>query len=410
MNCGCRLHFRGGFFDPSRKGYGDDPYPSLERLRREEPVHWSAALGAWVVVRYADCAAVLQDTERFSADPEREGAELGRRVAAHRRAMPFGGAAILGHADGAEHSRLRAVVNRAFSARAVAARRETAAGLVRELLEGVRPGAPLEVMEGLARPLAVLTALAHFGVPREQGPAYFGAANAVMRARVDGLDAPGAAEEAVAAGRFLLGLLDEAADGGEDTLLGTIGQAVDGGEVTPEDAVMLAVHIALAGNIPTAMALGTALEALARFPEAREAVLQDPTLAGEAVEEALRRDSPTHAVPRFAVVDTELGGRRIRAGQQVLVMVGAANRDPERFEAPGEFRLERPERRHLSFGVGPHFCLGAPLARAELSEAVREVLARFGRYRVAEAARGGSFLVRGFARLVVVAEGFEIEG
>ncbi|WP_322796057.1 cytochrome P450 [Tepidiforma sp.] len=395
------------FFDPARRGYAEDPYPSLERLRREEPVHWSTALGAWVVVRQADCAAVLQDTERFSADPEREGAELGRRVAAHRRAMPFGGAAILGHADGAEHARLRAVVNRAFSARAVAARREMAAGLVRELLEGVRPGAPLEVMEGLARPLAVLTALAQFGVPREQGPAYFAAANAVMRARVDGLDAPGAAEEAVAAGRFLLGLL---ADADGDTLLGTIGQAVDGGEVTPEEAVMLAVHIALAGNIPTAMALGTALEALARFPEAREAVLQHPLLAGEAVEEALRWDSPTHAVPRFAVSETELGGRRIRAGQQVLVMVGAANRDPERFEAPGEFRLERPERRHLSFGVGSHFCLGAPLARAELSEAVREVLARFGRYRVAEAVRGGSFLVRGFARLVVVPEGAEIEG
>ncbi|MEJ5221674.1 MAG: cytochrome P450 [Tepidiforma sp.] len=391
------------FFRPERPGYGDDPYPELARLRAAEPVHWSANLGAWVVTGYDACEQALLDAERFGADPALEAGPAGERVAAHRQAMPFGEAAVLGHADGAEHARLRGAVSRAFGARAIAGRETDIRGLIGELAGRGSSRAPFELMGGLARPLAAMTALRHFGIDPARWEGFHGAALAVMRARVDGLDDPAAAPAAAAAGSFILeALADAAEDGEEGTVAAELAGAIDRGEVSAAEAVMLLVHIGLAGNGPTAMALGTAAWALAHHPRELARFLGGEVTAGEVLEEALRWDSPAHSVPRFAREDAELGGRRIRRGQRLLVMVAAANRDPARFEEPDRFLPGRGGPRHLSFGVGPHYCLGAPLARAELAIALEELARRFGAFRVAEGRRGGTLQVRGFERLVIV--------
>lgn len=400
------------FFRPERPGYGDDPYPELERLRAAEPVHWSANLGAWVVTGYDACEQALLDAERFGADPALEAGAAGERVAAHRRQMPFGEAPVLGHIDGAEHARLRGAVARAFGARAIAGREADIRGLIGELTGRAGPGAPFELMGGLARPLAAMTALRHFGIDPAHWEGFHGAALAVMRARVDGLGDPAAGPAAAAAGAFILESLAEAAeDGAEGTVAAELAGAIDRGEVSAAEAIMLLVHIGLAGNGPTAMALGTAAWALARHPGAMARFLDGEVTAGEVLEEALRWDSPAHSVPRFAREDAELGGRRIRRGQRLLVMVAAANRDPSRFEEPDRFIPGRGGPRHLSFGVGPHYCLGAPLARAELAIALEELARRFGAFRAAEGQRGGTLQVRGFERLVIVPGGRgELEG
>ncbi len=394
-------------YRPGRAAYLEDPYPELARLRAAEPVHWSAELEAWVLTRYAECERVLLDAETFSADPADEAGPRGERVVAHRRAMPLGDVSVLGHVDGAVHERLRGAVNRAFGARAVGARRAAVAERVGALLAAARPGEPFDVMGQLARPLAAMTAMHHFGLPPTTWEAFYGAALAVMRARVDGLEDPGAAPAAVAAAEFILGLLADAmeasaGDGDEGSLAAELGRAIDTGAISAGEAVMLMVHIALAGNGPTAMALGTALWALAGDAAARERMSSEEGVAAAAVEETLRWDSPTHCVPRFARKATELAGRRIRAGQRVLVLVGAANRDPEVFPEPDRFDLERAGARHLSFGVGPHYCLGAPLARLELATALAAAVRALGAYEVVEAKRGGSLEVQGFERLVVI--------
>ncbi|PFG73995.1 cytochrome P450 [Tepidiforma thermophila] len=402
------------FFRPDRPGYGENPYPELERLRRAEPVHWSANLGAWVLTRYAECEQVLLDAETFSADPADEGGPAGERVAAHRAAMPLGDAPILGHEDGPDHARLRGVVNRAFGARAIAGRQRDIRAIVAELLGRAEPGRPFELMGGLARPLAAMTALQHFGLPPARWEGFHAAALAVMRARVEGLSDPAAPAGAEAAADYILEALDEAAPApGEDgsTVASELARALDAGELSAAEAVMLLVHIGLAGNGPTAMALGHAVAALAAHPAAGEAMLRGDLAPGAVVEETLRWDSPTHAVPRFALADVQVGGRRVRAGQRLLVMIGAANRDPERFAEPDRFDPWRREDRHLSFGVGKHYCLGAPLARAELAIALEELVRRFGVPRVVEAVRGGTLLVRGFERLVIAPrEPGELEG
>jgi cytochrome P450 len=402
------------FFRPDRPGYGENPYPELERLRRTEPVHWSANLGAWVLTRYAECEQVLLDAETFSADPADGAGQAGERVAVHRAAMPLGDAPILGHTDGPDHARLRAVVNRAFGARAIAAREPGIRRLVAELLERVTPGRPFELMDGLARPLAAMTALQHFGLPPARWEGFHAAALAVMRARVDGLSDPAAPRAAEAAAGYILETLDEAAPpwaGGGSTLAGELARALDAGELSAAEAVMLLVHIGLAGNGPTAMALGHAVAALAMHPDVAAALAAGSLGAAAVIEETLRWDSPTHSVPRFARRDAVVGGRRVRAGQRLLVMIGAANRDPERFADPDRFDPRRTGPRHLSFGVGMHYCLGAPLARAELAIALEELVRRFGVPRVVEAARGGTLEVRGFERLVIAPrEPGELEG
>ncbi len=121
------------------------------------------------------------------------------------------------------------------------------------------------------------------------------------------------------------------------------------------------------------------------------------------MEECLRFDTPTHYVNRFCTKDVGMWQRTVKAGQMVYAMVGAANRDPARFPEPDTLDIGRKDNRHLSFGMGIHFCLGAPLARLELDVVLRKVLERFGRYRVVRAERGGTFQVRGFDRLEIAA-------
>jgi cytochrome P450 len=161
--------------------------------------------------------------------------------------------------------------------------------------------------------------------------------------------------------------------------------------------MMLVIHISSSGNGPTACLLGNGLMALARHPGQYETLRTDLGFAARAVEETLRYDSPTHMVGRFAVAEVEVGGRKVRPGETAYVVIGAANRDPAQFDDPDQFDLEREEMRHLSFGQGIHFCLGAPVARLIASTVFSTVARRFARIEVANEGfeRGGTMMLRG---------------
>lgn len=396
-------------FNPFRPAYTEDPYPILERLRAQEPVHWSADLGAWVVTSYADCHKALSDDDHFSSNPIHATNDLGKSVAEMRAKAPLGAASIMGNSDPPEHTRLRAIVNRAFTPRVIATMRPRIEQAVDELMDSWPEGKPVDVVPNLCEPMAITTVLAHLGVPREGWMAFREWSHRIMRGRVEGARDAGLGGDALAARDQMLDYLAQVAlerdeteseDGPRDVLAALL-DAAEGEEIGPDEVAMMLVHISLAGNGPTTMAIANSIAALAANPDQLERLLADPELVPGAVEECLRYDSPTHYVNRFCIQDVPLERRTVKAGQMVYAMVGAANRDPARFPEPERLDIGRKDNRHLSFGMGIHFCLGAPLARLELDVVLRKLLQRYGRFRVVGAQRGGTFQVRGFERLEI---------
>lgn len=397
------------FFNPLRPAYFQDPYPSLHRLRREDPVHWSRDLDAWVVTSHEHCLGVIQDDESFSSDPGRAGGPFGEEVRRKRAGTPLGGAPIMGNSDPPVHTALRSIVNRGFTPRAIESAREEVERAVAALLADLpTPGRPFDAIAQFAEPLAVSTVLQHLGIPREDFGRFREWSMALMRARAEGTAGAGVLEAAAQAREDMLGYLAqlteqrEAAAGETDNnVLSVLVDACDEGAIEPDEMLMMLIHISLAGNGPTAMAIGNALAALAAFPGVQERLRAEPELVPAAVEELLRFDSSTHFIVRFALRDKALGARTVRAGHQVHVMVGAANRDPARFADPDVLDIERADNRHLSFGHGIHFCLGAPLARLELQVALRRFLEHTGPFEVVEGSRAPSYQVRGYQRLIL---------
>lgn len=395
-------------FNPFRPNYIENPYPILDRLRASEPVHWSADLGAWIVTSYAECLRILQDDDAFSSDPGSAGGEFGQSVLRRRSEVPLGLAPIMGNSDPPVHSRLRAIVNRAFTPRAVEAQREPLNGRIAELLALSPEGEPFEVMSSLAEPLAVTSVLDYLGFPLHSIDAVRDWSLKLMRGRAEGASQPGVVQAASAARDDMLrylAALAEARDQTEDaqpSVLSVLIDAADEGAMEPDEMLMMLIHVSLAGNGPTAMAIGNAAWVLSQSIEAQEFLRANPDSVPAAVEELLRFETATHFIARFALSDVKLANRTIRAGQQVHVMLGAANRDPARFEHPASVDFERPDNRQLAFGFGIHFCLGAPLARLELECVVRALLARYpAGFSVSSMERGGSYQVRGLRRLVL---------
>jgi cytochrome P450 len=189
-------------------------------------------------------------------------------------------------------------------------------------------------------------------------------------------------------------------------VIGELLQAERAGQISFDDLVMLVIHVSLAGNGPTAYAIGNAMLALASHPDQYAALREDVGLVRGAVEECLRFDTPTHVVHRFVTAPTELGGRKLRTGDIVAVVVGAANRDPARFPDPDTFDIRRETAGQLAFGHGIHFCLGAPLARLELAALLTVLCERFATLELVPGGlqRGDTFLLRGPSRLALIAE------
>lgn len=391
------------YFNPLRPAYHLDPYPVLANLRSNEPVHRSQELNAWVLTAYDTCNRVLHDDDAFSSDPIHASGQMGAAIAATRAAVPLGNAPILGNSDDPVHARLRALVNRAFVPRAIAAVEPVVEDIAGEIMSGA-PDGPIELMSSFIEPFVVLSVLEQLGIPGADRGAFRAGSQAILAARSEG---PARLREAQAAHATLAALLEQWRTDGAvpaNTVLGTLIAADDAERLSTDEMLMTLIHISSAGNGPSACAIGNALLALGQHRDALAGLMDSPELLASAVEETLRFDSPTHMVARFARHDTELGGRKIRAGDMAYVVIGAANRDPARFADPDTFEIARQENRHLSFGISLHFCLGAPLARVMIATAISVVLAQFGRFKLVDAQRGGTLQLRGLARLVVAPE------
>ncbi|MEO9256377.1 MAG: cytochrome P450 [Tepidiformaceae bacterium] len=390
------------FFNPFRPAYNEDPYPSLALLRAQEPVHRSADLNAWIVTSYELCNLVLHDDEAFSSDPTHASGGFGASVIANRAQVPLGLAPIMGNSDDPDHLRLRTIVNRAFTPRVIADMRPVIEATVEDVL-GQAPDGPLEVMSDFAEPLAVTTVLEHLGVPPEDRQQMRAWSLALMRARAEGPGDPAVLAAAAEARDAIIDYLQKFTPAnGRRSIISTVTSAAAAGEaLTAEEMAMLLIHISLAGNGPSAYAIANSTLALARHPEQLALLASNPELLPSAVEELLRFDSPTHIVARFAIADTKLGARTVHAGDILYAVIAAANRDPAQFPDPDILDIERQHNRHLSFGIGIHVCLGAPLARLELQIALGALIKRYGVFRPGYVDRGGTLLLRGPRVLVI---------
>lgn len=352
-----------------------NPYPLYHRLRSESPVHWDPLLRVWVVTRYDDVIHVLRD---FSAERTPSPAQLtGIGLSALNPVAQVMVKQML-FLDPSAHTRIRGLASAAFTPARVDGLRSHIREIVQNLLKPVISTGRMNLIADLAEPLPCIVTAEMLGVPvedhrqlklwsqdfaeilgnfqhnpdrvqrilkcTEEMTAYFRAAMRSDRLRPEGL----------------VNSLKNAEVGGD--------------RLTEEEVIANCIITMVGGQETTTNLLGNGVLALLRNPDELAKLRANPSLIPSAVEELLRFESPTQYTARIAAHDTELGGKQIQKKQAVFAVLGAGNRDPERFANPDKLDLARPDNKHLAFGWGAHFCFGAPLARIEAQMAFEELL------------------------------------
>jgi hypothetical protein len=397
-------------FDPGDPRFLADPYPFLARLRADDPVHWNEALGAWLVTRYADVREGLRDP-RLSSDRVRPFFEA--QTAAARRALEPLEANVSRWAvflDPPRHSRVRALMTHAFTSRAVERLRGAIVARVDELLAALQGREEFDLIGEFAWPLPAAVIADLLGVPREDVPRLKAWSDELSGFVFSGRRVHGKYERAArgVAGMatYFAELIERKRQCPDEGLVSALVRgSPEAQPLTAKELEAMCVLLLFAGHETTTHLIGNGMLALLARPGALaelRARRDDPRHVERAIEELLRYDGPSLAQGRVAAGDLALAGRRLRTGERVFLMLGAANRDPEVFDRPDDVVLERPHNPHVAFGYGIHFCIGAPLARLEGQLAFPRLLGRFARLELAAAPEWqDSFVIRGAQRILL---------
>jgi cytochrome P450 len=374
--------------------YSDDfratSYETFARMRTDDPVFCQPGIDGetmiWFVTRYEDVVAVLLDDERFVRDPR-----LGlspEDYEAYSSSVPEAFEFIDQHMlnrDGEDHRRLRRLVTRAFTPRMVEQLRPRIQEIADELIDSIEPRGEMELVEDFAFPLPITVIAELLGIPVADRGRFREWSNAIVTPALgpEALAEFGAKMSAFVA--YLRDLFEQRrSEPGED-LVSALLQVRDGGDtLSDQELFSMVVLLIVAGHETTVSLIGNGVLALLRRPEERAALERDPARIQAAIEELLRYDSPVErTLNRWATTDVELGGRTIKRGDIVITILGSANRDPERFPGADVLDLHRGDSRHVAFGRGSHYCLGAPLARLETEVALATLLRRLPGLRLA---------------------------
>jgi cytochrome P450 len=361
-----------------------NPYPLYHRLRTEDPVHWDPFLHAWVVTRYADVVAVFQ---RFSAERTPSPAQLAAMGMAALSPIAQVMVRQMLFLDPPAHSRVRSLAAKAFTPRRVERLRNHIEEIVDQLLDAVEKKGTMDVIADLAYPLPAIVTAELLGVPpsdRDQLKAWsedFAEMLGNFQHNPDRF--PRVLRSLEGMTSYFQAAVRRDRDNPKDGLIHALASAENDGDRLSEDEVIANTIVTMVGGQETTTNLiGNGVLTLLRHPRELDRLRADLSLIPSAVEELLRYESPSQHTARLAPEDLELGGPQSRRRQAVIAVMGAANRDPERFPDPDRLDICRPDNRHVAFGWASHFCFGAPLARIEGQVAFEKLLRRFPNVRL----------------------------
>ncbi|MFK7732725.1 MAG: cytochrome P450 [Pseudomonadales bacterium] len=374
------------FLDPA---IIDDPYPHYQNWRDNHPIWWADDVQAWVLSRYDDVRVVLKDAALFSSNSMGEMDE-------QAMALP------LLTDDPPRHTKLRAIVNKAFTSRTLADMETEVAQLVTTMLDDLEGKKVVDISKEFTTPLPVYIIARLMGIPESRADDF--------KRWSDALTGTGEATkledrmpDILEMAAYFQSLIPERrANPGDDLISKVVHAEVDGGGLSDEDIVGFNILMLIAGNETTTNLLSNLLNHLARHPADWDELRNNPDKIDAAIEEILRYDAPVHWVNRKATSDTEFHGQAVKAGDTVYAVMGSANRDNDHYEDAGTFRLDRGRGDHHSFGHGIHFCIGAPLGRLEARYALQEFFKRYKSVQhVTDASneRTHSTMLRGFHHL-----------
>jgi cytochrome P450 len=359
--------------------FREHPHDSLDRLRAEDPVHLEAALGRLFLTRFEDMRAVLADRS-LSVDP-RKAPDTPRRRAMMGDVPPEAFQPSMLNLDDPDHKRLRGLVSQAFNQRSVDAWRPRIRAIAEALLDALADCGSFDVIAEFAAPLPIVVIAEMLGV--DPGDMLQFKRWSDARAHIfNPARSPEQTAELRAAGQGLSDYFARAIDtrrgrGGGDLISMLVAAEEEGDRLSASEIVITCNLLLVAGNLTTTDLIGNGVLALLRHPDQLVKLCAHPELVPNAVEEMLRYDPPVVQAGRFALEPLEIDGREVQAGQAMTCSLLAAGHDPVRHSNPHRFDIERADTTHLSFGGGAHYCLGAPLARAEAQIAIAALFERF---------------------------------
>jgi len=376
------------FLDPAT--WDASVHERMRWLRRNDPVHWSEKDDCWILSRFEDVSRVSKDQDTFTS----------------ANGVRLGNSPKIGLIDEGEprHGKLRGLINKGFTPRMVKRLEVAFRGIVKESLDAIARQGYCDFVEDVAVPLPLAVIAEMIGIRREDRQRFHEWSDAMIRG--DGAKDPTtlakAAQGFLAYSAYVTGIIEDRRSEPKDDLvsilvnandsglLRTFDQKLDGhGEshlaLANNELIMLLVILLVAGNETTRNGLSGGMQLLIENPDQRRKLLGRPELLPGAVEEMVRLVSPVHSFARTVTRDTRIRDQKLEVGERVLMLYPSANRDEDVYEEPDAFRVDR-DALHLGFGLGPHFCLGANLARMEMRVAFEELLRRFPDMEYADAA------------------------
>ncbi len=371
-------------YNPYAFAVHDDPYDTYRRLRDQAPAYRNGELGFWVLSRFDDVIEAFRDHQTFSS--------AGGVALESRRpllATDGGASRMMIEMDPPDHTVFRRLVSRVFTGNRVAAMEHQVRDTVGHYLDAVADRGACDLVADVSGPFPMDVISAVLGIPAADRPMLREMADKLLVREDGSMSIPAEALDG------MFGLLAYFSDdlahrkGGDEGLItDLLGLEVDGRSLTEDELLGFCVLFVIAGHETTTKLVANAVELLSRHPDQRDAIVADPTLVPGAVEEVLRFHNSTQYMHRTATRDLEVHGEQLRAGDSVVLLIGAANHDPREFGPTAEtFDIRRRPDRHLAFGYGAHFCLGAALARLESRVALEEIHRRLPDYRVDDATK-----------------------
>ncbi len=334
-----------------------NPFPWYRQMRETNPVSYSQEYGSWSVFRYNDVQKVLTDYSLFSSQYMGEQQPIAMSII---------------NTDPPRHRQLRSLVTQAFTPRRIAQLEPRITQIVNELLDTVQPGGKMDVVDDLSYPLPVIVIAEMLGIPPERREQFKHWSDELI-----GESSTPGYNPQMEMGRYFYQMIEERRREPKNDLISALIEAqIDGEHLDMMELLGFCILLLVAGNETTTTLLGNALLAFTDYPEAMEELRARPELLPDAIEEVLRYLSPVKSMYRMALKDTELGGKQIKEGDFITAWIGSADRDEEQFPNADRFDIHRSPNRHLAFGHGIHFCLGAPLARLEAKVALGIMLER----------------------------------